>query len=209
MVLLLTIGLAFSVAPAVIAQPTLEPCPIPDCNQPNTGWSLLPTWHVLPNGCIVEVTYRWRSGCGYHELEILSVRLPYAGMAQGAPCNIYFSGPKTPTDLINDATIAVLRANFMGFPPLEEGCSTTWRVYRSACWKDGIGMPDVSEPNTFFMGCGDACCRTDFQVCRDAAGNRTYTQIGQSAPPATCSDSWSVVAGTCVSICLPEGLLFN
>jgi len=192
------------------AQVTLESCPIPDCNEPNTGWSLLPTWHILPNGCTVEVTYRWRTGCGYHEIEILSVKLPYAGVAQGAPCNVYFQGPKTPTDLINDATIAVLRTNFMGFPPLEEGCSTVWRLYRSACWKDGQGMvPDITTPNTLFVGCGEACCRTDLEVCLDENGNRTTRVIGQTSPPVTCSGSWSVVAGTCVSICLPEGLLFN
>ncbi len=196
--------------PLATTAQVLESCPIPDCNEPNTGWSLLPTWHILPNGCVVEVTYRWRTGCNYHEIEILRVRLPYNGMAQGAPCNAYFTSPKTPSDLINDATIAVLRANFMGFSPLNNGeCSTTWRLYRSACWKDGQGMePNVTTPNTLFVGCGEACCRTDLEVCQDENGNRTTRVIGQTSPSVTCSASWSVLAGTCVSICFPEGLIF-
>lgn len=168
------LSLAILTAPAVAQNPGT--C-VPDCPETPFGSSMFAVV-TLPGGCLVLVEYAQRNACHiWWDVAIIKVT-PLNPL-----CNTL-----TISQIINQATTALLIQNPMGFPPGPgQPCATNWRVIKGACWKS-VENPcgDVAlEP------CGEACCLQPYTVCIDSAGVRTVTsgppvQIGQCDPQPGC-----------------------
>jgi len=150
---------------------------VPDCPATPFGPSQF-TVVTLPSGCQVLVEYAQRNACHiWWDVAIIKV----------TPLNAACAG-LTISQIINQATTALLIQNPMGFPPLPgQPCATNWRVIKGACWKeDQNPCGDVA-----LIPCGEACCLQPYTVCVDSTGTRTVTsgppvQIGQCDPQPGC-----------------------
>lgn len=136
---------------------------------------------TLPSGCVVRVTYYFRTACNqYRDVQIQDIE----------PLNSLCSGTSV-ADMVHAVEDAILIANPMGFPSVPiDSCVTHWRISRASCWR--LTPEDQEFQWGRYVPCADTsplrCCLVRFEVCRDENGVYTVTRTGSNSTSPNCVD---------------------
>lgn len=180
------------------------PC-VPDCEETPFGPvdSLRFAFHGCSGSlCAVQVFFTSREACNiWQDIQIVRMELS-DGCSGCSDAYIY-----------QQALLAIMSHNPMGFAPIDTGCATSWRVTQGGCWSDWeyyyldpvAGITDtirVLEP------CSQTdCCLQPMTVCKtENPQTITITYDSTYVPPSiNCDSTWLENPETgWISQCLPK-----
>jgi hypothetical protein len=120
--------------------------------------------------CDYDITYRYRMGCNFYDLEVTLVDNPAQCMGQIVDLG----------RLVNGAVDWLLVNNPMNFPPSKIGdCEVNIRVFKAGCWTFNVQQAAL-------IPCGSSCCDERFTICVAADGKRQVVQTAGVSTVTTC-----------------------
>lgn len=126
--------------------------------------------------CTETIDYRYSTGCGYSNVEVLSLRQQPGCFLQSVDVGL----------LYQQAIDYLLRTNPMAFPPFGAPGTCEWNIrsYMASC------VHRVTDPSTGivnYLPCdGTVCCRRQYKICIDNNGQRSWTLVEGAT---SCNDA--------------------
>lgn len=165
-------------APPFKAMPMPKTATTPPC-EPDCAFNMTvqgpfgPQPLNLANGCQIKVYYYTKvydcGGTTYYEIDITDVEI-----TNGCTRPISEILDQAAEEMLEDPS-TIGTGNFPN--PTPGNCYTSYRTSQGQCWRT-----DPANPWRYLVCQVDECCRADYTVCRDLAGDITVTQTNSVAP---------------------------